>query len=200
MVSTRFSSMSGAPTAASRTDPSTETIFGRSAAGRSGLSQQRSTSMIDLVEMALASLQQHEPPGRLAQGSGAPAPSRSSRRRRSPSPTCRLCCAPAARYPAEPASRPSRSSASTGRRSLTVNASGRHVLDGRQGAHANLQSLELAQRRLPVVAPRLGHGQQHLLHVEALDEARQALRAVHLEPGHVLAARVCSGSTKATGL
>jgi hypothetical protein len=39
------------------------------------------------------------------------------------------------------------------------------------------------------VAPRLGHGKEHLVDVEALDKARQALRRVHPEPTDILPAQ-----------
>ena len=75
---------------------------------------------IDLVERRFAALQQHQAPGPLAAGSGAPAPSRWSRPPPSPARTCPRCCARAASHRAGPARGPAGRRVPTGRRSLTV--------------------------------------------------------------------------------
>ena len=66
-------------------------------------------------------------------------------------------------------------------------ATGRDVLHGRQGAHANLYLRELLQCRLPIAAERPGHGQQHLIHLEPLNEAGQSLGRNHTQTGDILA-------------
>ena len=74
------------------------------------------------------------------------------------------------------------------------------VLHRRQRPHADHQALELLQRRLPLLPPGLGHGQQHFADVVPLDEPCHALGAIDLEVGDVWPHSVGLRSTKPTGM
>ena len=125
--------------------------------------QQLLDLQLDLVELRLAA--HRTAPGGAARGAGsaAPAPSRSSRRRPSPCTDLPAMLRASSVGIGRDGSRPSRSSASTGRRSLTVTRPAARSSMAGSVRTSHHQRLELPQRRLPLAAAGLRHGQQHLL-------------------------------------